>query len=189
MGGRALSCAAPAFSMASSCGVCPHCRAFPGWKRSSDAPSMCHARAAACGPRRGSMTGMHWKMRLPLSSNAWYLRLLELTDALVHHAQGAYPVTQTLMRGPADLAVALRGHQRLALDLYDHPDRGKYLAGRCSDLWIEVAHGTVRAAAALRRRLHRPPIGGLGAGAGNPLGRGCNDLVLTEGLSGILPGV
>ena len=76
---------------------------------------------------------------LPLSSNAWYCKLLELTDALVRHADGKYPVTQTLMRGPADLAVALRGHERLALDLYDHPDQVKRLAQRCSDLWIEVA--------------------------------------------------
>ena len=76
---------------------------------------------------------------VPLSSNSWYLKLLELTDALVRHAHGRYPVTQTLMRGPADLAVALRGHERFCLDLYDQPEPAGQLAQRCTDIWIQVA--------------------------------------------------
>ncbi len=76
---------------------------------------------------------------LPLSTNPWFRKLIELTQALVRQADGAYPVTQTLMRGPADLAVALRGHERLALDLYDHPGEVRQLARRCTDIWIKVA--------------------------------------------------
>jgi hypothetical protein len=76
---------------------------------------------------------------LPLSSNPWHIRLLELTDALVRHADSRYPVTQTLMRGPADLAVALRGHARLCLDMLDQPERSSQLARRCTDIWIQVA--------------------------------------------------
>lgn len=76
---------------------------------------------------------------LPLSSNPWYLKLLELTDALVRHANGRYPVTQTLMRGPADLAVALRGHERFCLDMLDQPAQPSELAERCTDIWIQVA--------------------------------------------------
>ncbi len=76
---------------------------------------------------------------LPLAANPWYAKLMELTEAMVRHANGRYPITQTLMRGPADLAVALRGHARLAFDLYDHPDEVKHVVRRCSDLWIEIA--------------------------------------------------
>ncbi len=76
---------------------------------------------------------------VPLSANPWYVRLIELTEAMVRHADGRYPITQTLMRGAADLAVAVRGHARLALDLYDDPDKVKHLVRRCTDLWIEVA--------------------------------------------------
>jgi hypothetical protein len=76
---------------------------------------------------------------LPLASNPWYRKLLELTDALVRHANGQYPVTQTLMRGPADLAVALRGHARFCLDMLDQPEQASKLAQRCTDIWIQVA--------------------------------------------------
>jgi len=75
----------------------------------------------------------------PLPSNPWYQVLLELTAALVAQAGGRYPVTQTLMRGPADLMVALRGHERLCLDFYDHPDEVHALARWCTDIWIQVA--------------------------------------------------
>ncbi|MEW5717457.1 MAG: hypothetical protein AB1817_02405 [Chloroflexota bacterium] len=76
---------------------------------------------------------------LPLASNPWYCKLLELTDALVRRANGCYPVTQTLMRGPADLAVALRGHERFCLDMLDQPERASQLARRCTEIWIQVA--------------------------------------------------
>jgi hypothetical protein len=76
---------------------------------------------------------------LPLSSNPWYNKLLELTGALVQHAKGRYPVTQTLMRGPSDLAVAVRGHARFCLDMYDAPEAAYRLAQFCADVWIEVA--------------------------------------------------
>jgi hypothetical protein len=76
---------------------------------------------------------------LPLSANPWFLKLLELTDALVQQANGHYPITQTLMRGPADLAVALRGHERFCFDLFDHPEPSRRLVERCTDIWIEVA--------------------------------------------------
>lgn len=76
---------------------------------------------------------------LPLSSNPWYRKLLELMAALVRHARGRYPVTQTLMRGPADLAVALRGHERFCLDLYDAPTQVAQLVTFCADVWIQVA--------------------------------------------------
>jgi hypothetical protein len=97
-------------------------------------------------PESGSVWPQPWltdwdalERVLPLETNPWYQTLLALTEALVAQAGGRYPVTQTLMRGPADLLVALRGHQQLCLDIYDQPGRVHALAHRCTDIWIEVA--------------------------------------------------
>lgn len=75
----------------------------------------------------------------PLPDNPWYQKLLELVRVLVAQAGGRYPVTQTVMRGPADLAVAMRGHAQLCLDLYDAPERVKSLAHFCAGIWIRTA--------------------------------------------------
>jgi hypothetical protein len=80
----------------------------------------------------------------PLSSNPWFLILQELTDALVRQADGRYPVTQTLMRGTADVIAALRGHEQICLDFYDNPAQVRELARRCTDAWIEVAQAQFR---------------------------------------------
>jgi hypothetical protein len=75
----------------------------------------------------------------PLAGNPWYRKLLELTEAIVSQAGGRYPVCPTVMMGPADLVVALRGHERTCLDLYDHPAEIRKLADVCTDVWLEVA--------------------------------------------------
>ena len=80
----------------------------------------------------------------PLSSNPWFQTLLELTKAFVRQADGRYPVTQTLMRGPADIIAALRGHEQICLDFYDNPAQVRNLAHRCTDAWIEVAEAQFR---------------------------------------------
>ena len=55
--------------------------------------------------------------------NRWFRRQLELTEALVRHAAGRYPVSAgQLMLGPVDMMMQLRGQERLALDFYDSPD-------------------------------------------------------------------
>ena len=70
--------------------------------------------------------------------NEWLSKLLELTGALAENSKGRYPTSQTLMRGPSDMMVALRGAQRLCLDLYDFPDEVGRLAEICADIWVEV---------------------------------------------------
>jgi hypothetical protein len=76
---------------------------------------------------------------LPLSSNPWYLKLLELTEAYVRNASGRYPVTMTVLKGPSEIMTAMRGYERLCLDFYDCPEEVHGLASFCTDIWIEVA--------------------------------------------------
>jgi hypothetical protein len=68
-------------------------------------------------------------------NNGWFQRQLALVQALVRHAAGRYPVSAgQLMLGPVDLMMQVRGHERLALDLYDAPEKVRALGQRCVDL-------------------------------------------------------
>jgi len=70
--------------------------------------------------------------------NAWFHKLLEFTRSLVERFGSEFPLCTTMLRGPGDLMAALRGRQRFCLDLYDHPQEVKALAGRCARMWIAV---------------------------------------------------
>jgi hypothetical protein len=74
--------------------------------------------------------------------NPWFRRQLEFTQALVRHAAGRYPVgAGELMLGPVDLTMTLRGHEQLALDMYDAPEMVDALGQRC----VELCAGAARA--------------------------------------------
>ena len=78
--------------------------------------------------------------------NPWLRRQVEFGRALVQHAAGRYPVgAGELMLGPVDLMMTLRGHERLALDMYDAPELVETLGRRCVDLCA----GAVRALSAV----------------------------------------
>lgn len=79
----------------------------------------------------------HWE-KPSLDSNPWAQKLLELTEALVEHSAGRYPVATTLMRGLADMLSAMRGPSRFPLDFYDCPDTIRRAAELCAEVWIEV---------------------------------------------------
>jgi len=66
--------------------------------------------------------------------NPWFQRLMELIHALVEHAAGRYPVAAPSLAGCADLPMHLRGAERLALDLYDSPEKVAALGKRCVNL-------------------------------------------------------
>ncbi len=70
---------------------------------------------------------------------AWLSKLLEFTGALVGHAAGQYAVSPTLMRGPSDLAAALRGHVQMVYDLYDDAEELQRVIDLVTEHWIEVA--------------------------------------------------
>lgn len=68
-------------------------------------------------------------------NNPWFRRQLTLTQALVRHAAGRYPVSAgQLMLGPVDMMMQVRGQERLALDFYDAPTMVHALGKRCADL-------------------------------------------------------
>ncbi len=79
-----------------------------------------------------------YSWRQPTLDDPWARKLVEMLDALVKHSGGRFGCTPTLMRGPADMAAAMRGSSNLALDLFDHPAQLERLAEMCADVWIEL---------------------------------------------------
>ncbi|MEM3028118.1 MAG: uroporphyrinogen decarboxylase family protein [Candidatus Bathyarchaeia archaeon] len=71
--------------------------------------------------------------------NPWLLRLLELTRLLVEKARNRTFVTQTLLRGPVDMAAAAIGYERLCLELYRSPREMERLLSLCTEFFLETA--------------------------------------------------
>lgn len=72
-------------------------------------------------------------------NNPWLNKLIEYQQFLVHLSNGRFPVANSLMRGPLDLLGAVRGSERMCLDVYDRPDALGAPLQRLTDLWIQVA--------------------------------------------------
>jgi hypothetical protein len=67
--------------------------------------------------------------------NAWVQKLWELTDALVAHAVGRYPVAANEFMSPLSALVDLRGNTRFAFDLYDRLADVKRGMVRFTEVW------------------------------------------------------
>ena len=80
-----------------------------------------------------------WQWIEPVQENSWTDKLLETMGALVEHANGRYPVSATMMRGPSDILAAMRGAGQLPLDLLDFPDMMKKAVEECTDAFIAIA--------------------------------------------------
>jgi hypothetical protein len=72
--------------------------------------------------------------------NAWYAKLREYVGRLADEAGGRVPVTQTLMRGPIDIAEAIVGSEELGLALYDHPAEVEELLTIGTDAFLMVGN-------------------------------------------------
>ena len=73
-------------------------------------------------------------------SNRWFQLLVRLIRAIREKSGGRYPVgLGHLMTGPVDMMMELRGQERLALDIYDHPVELAALGERCVGLCSEVS--------------------------------------------------
>jgi len=77
--------------------------------------------------------------------NPWFQRLMELIHALVERAAGRYPIAAPSLAGCADLPMHLRGAERLALDLYDSPEKVAALGKRCVDLCASAVEAVYEA--------------------------------------------
>jgi hypothetical protein len=71
--------------------------------------------------------------------NAWFLKLIELTEETQKYFNGRIPVGPPLLRGPADIAAALRGTEQFCIDLITEPDHVMRLLDICTDTYIQVA--------------------------------------------------
>jgi hypothetical protein len=70
--------------------------------------------------------------------NPWRRKYLELVAALTDRYRGRIPVGQPILRGSSDMVASLRGSQQMIFDFYDSPDLFRKLAGKCTDLIIEL---------------------------------------------------
>jgi hypothetical protein len=70
-----------------------------------------------------------------VEENPWIQKLWQLTDALVAHAAGRYPVAANEFMSPLSALVDLRGNTRFAFDLYDWLGEVKDALIRFTELW------------------------------------------------------
>jgi hypothetical protein len=79
-----------------------------------------------------------WKNRSVRRNEEWFDLLLQLTDLLVARSGGRRAVTQTLMRGPSDLAEAVLGPELMCLSIYDHPTALRRFLDEATDIFVQV---------------------------------------------------
>ena len=72
------------------------------------------------------------------ADNPWLQKYLAFLRALVRNANGAYPISQPILRGITDLIGALRGNNQALFDIMESPERVKVLARACTAALIEV---------------------------------------------------
>ncbi len=77
-------------------------------------------------------------LRRPVAESPWFQALLRWTVDLVAWAAGRFPVNAPLLRGPADIAAAVRGADRFVMDFFDHPDEVRELLRLCTGARKEV---------------------------------------------------
>jgi len=70
--------------------------------------------------------------------NSWLRKLIEFTQAMVDFSDGRFPVALPQTRGPLDILAAMRGPERMSLDLIEYPDEVYKILGELADLWISV---------------------------------------------------
>lgn len=80
-----------------------------------------------------------WKVRPSLvfdPNNAWWLLSKKLLEAASQRAAGRYYVGLPDLNGPSEILALLRGTQRLAVDLLDHPDAVKEALAKVNVAWL-----------------------------------------------------
>ncbi len=93
----------------------------------------------------GSMRGLklidawdQWPAVDRAQGAAWRETLRALLALMVERAAGQVAITQTLMRGPSDLAEAALGPELMSYSLYDHPHELRAFLEEATELFISV---------------------------------------------------
>lgn len=81
----------------------------------------------------------------------WLAKLEEFVQLLAAFADGRFPVTQPLMRGPADMMASAAGHESACLALVQEPAVAEAFLAWCAEMFLETAR---------RRLAHTPPFAG-----------------------------
>jgi hypothetical protein len=68
--------------------------------------------------------------------NPWRRTYLAFVAALADRYRHRVPIGLPILRGVSDLIACLRGSQQLIFDLYDHPEKVKALARKCTNFTI-----------------------------------------------------
>jgi hypothetical protein len=77
-------------------------------------------------------------------NNPWFVRLLAVTEKVVEYSAGRFPVGMPLLRGPGDVATALRGVDNFCMDVVTEPDRLGALLDVCADTYIQVTRALIQ---------------------------------------------
>lgn len=70
----------------------------------------------------------------------WFDLLKCFIDLMAGRRGARQAITQTLMRGPSDLAEAVLGPALMCFSIYDHPDELRRFLDVATDLFIEILH-------------------------------------------------
>ena len=81
-----------------------------------------------------------WNRQSDHFSQQWFDLLMRFVDLLVQRQGGKRAITQTLMRGPSDLAEAVLGPELMCYSLYDSPGELVRFLDTATDLFVEVLH-------------------------------------------------
>ena len=73
------------------------------------------------------------------ADNPWFLKLLDVLQAVVDYVDGRYAVSLSHLRGPTDILVALLGTARFFGAFYEEPKRVSRLASQSAQVWLQVA--------------------------------------------------
>ena len=76
-------------------------------------------------------------------SSPWLTSLIEMTKTLATHADGQYPVSTPVLRGPADIVAALRSSSVFCMDCYDAPEQLQLWLAECANAYREVVRALI----------------------------------------------
>jgi hypothetical protein len=85
--------------------------------------------------------GLSWEEieKINFDKNSpWFKKYIEFLDILVKRADDKYPISHGWQDGPVDLAVNLRGHEQIAIDLMLEPKPAQALIERLGTFFIEL---------------------------------------------------